>query len=100
MTVSRVVNQNGYVSDETREKVMRAVGDLNYRPNRLARGLKQQRTDTIGLVLGDIANPYAAELPVQFVRLQANAGITSLFASANIVRKKMWRHSILWQIIR
>ena len=62
MTVSRVVNQNGYVSDETREKVMRAVGDLNYRPNRLARGLKQQRTDTIGLVLGDIANPYAAEL--------------------------------------
>ncbi len=62
MTVSRVVNQNGYVSDETRETVLRAVDDLNYRPNRLARGLKRQRTDTIGLVLGDIANPYAAEL--------------------------------------
>lgn len=62
MTVSRVVNQNGYVSEETREKVMRAVGELNYRPNGLARGLKRQRTDTIGLVLGDIANPFAAEL--------------------------------------
>jgi DNA-binding LacI/PurR family transcriptional regulator len=62
MTVSRVINQNGYVSEETREKVLRAVKDLNYRRNGLARGLKRQRTDTIGLVLGDIANPYAAEL--------------------------------------
>lgn len=62
MTVSRVVNQNGYVSEETREKVLRVVKDLNYRRNGLARGLKRQRTDTIGLVLGDIANPFAAEL--------------------------------------
>ena len=52
MTVSRVVNQTGYVSEETRERVMRAVKELNYRPNGLARGLKRQRTDTIGLVLG------------------------------------------------
>lgn len=62
MTVSRVVNQTGYVSEETREKVLRAVKQLNYRRNGLARGLKRQRTDTIGLVLGDIANPFAAEL--------------------------------------
>lgn len=62
MTVSRVVNQTGYVSEETREKVLRAVKDLNYRRNGLARGLKRQRTDTIGLVLGDIANPYSTEL--------------------------------------
>jgi DNA-binding LacI/PurR family transcriptional regulator len=62
MTVSRVVNQNGYVSAETRERVMRAINALNYRRNGLARGLKRQRTDTIGLVLGDIANPFAAEL--------------------------------------
>lgn len=62
MTVSRVVNQNGYVSDETREKVLRVVKELNYRRNGLARGLKRKRTDTIGLVLGDIANPFAAEL--------------------------------------
>src|SRR5215210_6383334 len=59
MTVSRVVNGSSYVSAETREKVLSA---LNYRRNGLARGLKRQRTDTIGLVLGDIANPFAAEL--------------------------------------
>ena len=49
MTVSRVVNQNGYVSEETREKVLRVVKELNYRRNGLARGLKRQRTDTIAV---------------------------------------------------
>ena len=62
MTVSRVVNDDSHVSAETREKVLRIVGEMNYRRNALARGLKRQRTDTIGLVLGDIANPFAAAL--------------------------------------
>ena len=62
MTVSRVVNQNGYVSDRTREKVLQALKDLNYRRNGSARNLKRQCTETIGLVLGDISNPYSTEL--------------------------------------
>jgi DNA-binding LacI/PurR family transcriptional regulator len=62
MTVSRVVNGTGYVSDETRELVMRAVAEMNYRPNGLARNLKRQRTETVGLVLGDISNPYSTEI--------------------------------------
>lgn len=78
MTVSRVVNRNGYVSPETREKVMRVVNEMNYRRNGLARGLKRQRTDTMGLVLGDIANPFAAEL-ARAVRNVATARGYSLF---------------------
>jgi DNA-binding LacI/PurR family transcriptional regulator len=62
MTVSRVVNGNGYVSEPTRKKVLQAVKKLNYRRNGLARSLKRQRTDTVGLVLGDISNPYSTEL--------------------------------------
>lgn len=62
MTVSRVVNGTGYVSDETREKVMTAVKEMSYRRNGLARNLKRQRTETVGLVLGDISNPYSSEL--------------------------------------
>ena len=62
MTVSRVINENGYVSDETREKVLRAAKDLNYRQNGLARALKRRSTETVGLVLGDISNPYSTEL--------------------------------------
>lgn len=78
MTVSRVVNRSGYVSDETRKKVMRAVKELNYRQNGLARNLRRQRTETIGLVLGDISNPYSTEL-ARAVRETALAQNFSLF---------------------
>ncbi len=62
MTVSRVISGNGYVSDEMREKVMEAVKRLNYRRNGVARNLKRQKTETVGLVIGDISNPYSTEL--------------------------------------
>ena len=62
MTVSRVINSNGYVHAETRERVLRVAREMNYRRNGLARGLKRQRTETVGMVIGDIANPFAAEL--------------------------------------
>ncbi|HEV8369633.1 MAG TPA: LacI family DNA-binding transcriptional regulator [Pyrinomonadaceae bacterium] len=62
MTVSRVMNSNGYVHVETRERVLRVAREMNYRRNGLARGLKRQRTETVGMVIGDIANPFAAEL--------------------------------------
>lgn len=62
MTVSRVVNGEGYVSDDTRERVLKAAKELNYRRNGLARSLKRQYTETVGLVLGDISNPYSTEL--------------------------------------
>ena len=62
MTVSRVVSGEGYVSEVTRKKVLKAVKDLNFRRNGLARSLKRQRTETVGLVLGDISNPYSTEL--------------------------------------
>jgi DNA-binding LacI/PurR family transcriptional regulator len=62
MTVSRVVNESGYVSREMREKVERAVKELNYHPNGLARSLKRQRTQVVGILLPDIANPFSAEL--------------------------------------
>lgn len=61
MTVSRVVNGTGYVSEGTRERVLQVVAEMNYRPNGLARSLKRQRTETVGLVLGDISNPYSTE---------------------------------------
>jgi DNA-binding LacI/PurR family transcriptional regulator len=62
MTVSRVLNSSGYVHSETRERVLRVAREMNYRRNVLARGLKRQRTETVGMVIGDIANPCAAEL--------------------------------------
>jgi DNA-binding LacI/PurR family transcriptional regulator len=62
MTVSRVINGTGYVHVETRERVLKVAREMNYRRNGLARGLKRQCTETVGMVIGDIANPFAAEL--------------------------------------
>jgi LacI family transcriptional regulator len=61
-TVSHVINNTRLVSQETRERVLTAMAELNYRPNALARSLRQGRTNTIGLVLPDSANPFFAEI--------------------------------------
>jgi LacI family transcriptional regulator len=57
-TVSRVINNSGYVSGTTRERVKAAIKELGYVPNRLARSLRLKRTHTLGLVVTDIANPF------------------------------------------
>lgn len=57
-TVARVLKKKGYVSDLSRQKVLDAVRATNYRPNVMARGLKTQRSQTIGLMLTSITvNP-------------------------------------------
>jgi LacI family transcriptional regulator len=58
ITVSRVINNSGYVSDETRERVDAAIAELGYVPNTLARSLRSRRTNTLALVLTDITNPF------------------------------------------
>lgn len=61
-TVSHVINNTRVVSQETRERVLAAMSALNYHPNALARSLRQGKTNTIGLVLPDSANPFFAEI--------------------------------------
>ncbi len=58
ITVSRVVNNSGYVSAATRQRVEAAAAELDFEPNLLASGLKSKRTRTIALVLTDITNPF------------------------------------------
>jgi DNA-binding LacI/PurR family transcriptional regulator len=61
-TVSRVLNGDPTVGATYRRRVTRAVEELNYRPNRLARNLRIQRTTTIGVVVSDIENPHFSEM--------------------------------------
>ncbi|GAB4423006.1 MAG: substrate-binding domain-containing protein [Chloroflexi bacterium OHK40] len=58
MTVSRVINNSGYISPATRERVERAIAELDYLPNALARSLRFKQTRTLALVLSDITNPF------------------------------------------
>lgn len=57
-TVSRVLAKNAPIKPETRERVLKAVADLNYRPNLIARSLRAQKSAKIGLVFSDIRNPF------------------------------------------
>jgi LacI family transcriptional regulator len=57
-TVSAVVNGKSHVGKNLRERVEAAIRKLNYRPNLIARSLAKQRTQTIGMIVPDIANPF------------------------------------------
>lgn len=59
-TVSRVVSGNGYISPETREKVLEAINELQYKPNGVARAMVSQRTKNIGVIIYRQHHPIAS----------------------------------------
>jgi LacI family transcriptional regulator len=60
MTVSRVINGSAGVDSHTQRRVEDAILELEYVPNRVARGLVSQKTRTIGLIVPDVVNPFFA----------------------------------------
>ncbi|EZH64757.1 hypothetical protein DH09_19760 [Bacillaceae bacterium JMAK1] len=71
-TVSRVINGSTNVNKATIEKVRRAMEELNYRPNLIARSLKQQKTKSIALISGALHNPFFVDSTTTIVNV-ANA---------------------------
>ena len=61
-TVSRVINNRGYISEKTRNKVYGAMDELGYQPNEIARSLTKQKSNTIGVIVPHISHPYFAKL--------------------------------------
>ena len=61
-TVSHVMNESRFVSEETKQKVLQAMETLRYRRDAVARSLRRSETGTIGLVISDITNPYFSDL--------------------------------------
>lgn len=61
-TVSRVLNGSSTVGDAYRERVERAVGELGYRPNRLASNLRRRKAAMIGVLISDIENPHFTQM--------------------------------------
>lgn len=87
-TVSRVLNGDPRVGQAYRARVQRAVEELDYRPNVLARNLRRQRTATIGVVVPDIENPHFGEM-VRAVEDQAfDAGYRVLVCNTDETAEK------------
>jgi LacI family transcriptional regulator len=82
-TVSRVINNSGYVSASTRARVEAAIQELGYVPNRVARSLRLKRTNTLALVVTDITNPFWTTV-VRGVEDAANeAGFTVILCNTD-----------------
>ena len=62
VTVSKVLRNHGDISQETRERVLKKMKELNYQPNIAARTLVTGRTYSIGLVVPDLVHPFFAEV--------------------------------------
>jgi len=60
MTVSRVVNETGYVSTKTKEKVLEVIDKTGYKVNQTAVGLRTGKINSIGVIISDITNPFFA----------------------------------------
>lgn len=61
-TVSKVFNQRGSISEETKKKIMQISKELNYQPSVVASALTGKKTYTIGLLIPDLVNPFFAEM--------------------------------------
>ncbi|SFZ80734.1 transcriptional regulator, LacI family [Devosia enhydra] len=83
-TVSRVLADDGYpVSEASRRKVLESVARLNFVPNDLARGLSQDRTNTVGVIVPNLANLYYARVLLGVEEVAAQNGMSIIFCNTN-----------------
>lgn len=100
-TVSRVINDNGYVNEKTKERVLDAIKQLDYRPNELARSLFKGRSKMIALFVPDISNPFFPEV-ARIVEDICNAhGFTLILCNTDNDHKKeiSYLHALLQKSI-
>ena len=84
--VSFVLNGKGKefrISEEICKKVLEVAKELNYQPNRLAQGLRTGKTNTIGLIIADIANPFFGILGREIEQEAARYGYRVIFCSSD-----------------
>ncbi len=87
-TVSRVINDSPLVKEETRNKVLEVIEQLNYHPNTLARGMKTKKTYTIGLLVATLTNPFYAETAKIVVDTANNLGYATILCITDNDRHK------------
>ncbi len=81
-TVSRVLNNRGYIAETTRKKVFEAMEKLNYYPNDVARSLFTKKTYLIGLVFPTTSNPFYGQLIFHLENVAASLGYKILLCNS------------------
>ncbi|MHA7966563.1 LacI family DNA-binding transcriptional regulator [Paenibacillus sp. CAU 1782] len=82
-TVSRVLNNRGYISQKTRDRVYQAMKELNYQPNEMARALFRRKSNMIGLIIPTVAHPFFSELTYHLENYAHEKGYKLLLCNSN-----------------
>lgn len=83
-TVSRVMNNKGYISAETRRKVADAIRDLDYAPSEVARSLLRRSSNLIGLIVPAVNHPFFGELTFHIEQYAYAAGYKVLLCDSRL----------------
>lgn len=86
-TVSRVVNNKGYVKEETRQRVLSCLDECHYVPNEIARSLKAQESKTIGVIVPDICEVFLSRIIRGIDGVVSRAGYMMIVADSNESKK-------------
>ena len=89
-TVSRVLNNRGYISDLTRKKVYEVMEQLNYQPNEIARSLHRSKSNILGIIVPMVSHPFFAELTnyVEFYAYQAGYKVLICNSYSDSIKEK------------
>lgn len=93
-TVSRIINGNETVAPDLRAHVLKVINDLGYRPNTVARTMRTNRTEAVGIVVTDIRQPIAAEMiaaATDVLRARGYAPIVGDFRNDTDSEALLWR---------
>ena len=91
-TASRVLSGNPATSPHARDRVAAAVIELDYRPNAQARALRSTRSDSIGLLVPDVRNPFFADLAHTVEQAALAEGYVTLLGNANEQKEQQDRY--------
>lgn len=87
-TVSRVLNNRGYISEETRSRVEAAMKELNYVPNELAKSIFRRYTKIIGVIVPSVAQPYFGRIVESMEAFAAKLGYKIMLCNSYYEREK------------
>lgn len=87
-TVSRVINEQPYVSEEKRQCVLKAMKELGYVPNSSARRLRSQKTETIAVLLPQITNPFFSHLIEAMEMMASQLGYQTIICQTHDSKQK------------
>ncbi len=90
-TVSRALNNSGYVKAETKQRILKIVEENNFVPSAIARSLSRSETGNIGVIVPDIENPFFSKLIVALEERIQGTGYNLIFLTSDEQREKEQR---------